>query len=131
VDNEETFPLSIGIIVGGPTKSNEAWKVALMRLMNQVILARQDIESPLNVNVVFQVPGSILTPDFEGARTGSFSKARRLLMVQVALPAEMPTDPDSYLRDCLAIAVSEVEKWNARPGRGFALDSLHEVLSRL
>ena len=127
----DVHPLSIGFMVGGPTKANAPWEVALLRLMNQVIAARHGVEAALNVNVVFQVPGSIQSPDFEGARTGTFSKKDRHLMVQVALPAAVPDDPDTYLRDSLAQAMGEVEQWNAKPNRCFELNPLHDILGRL
>jgi len=128
---EDVYPLSIGFMVGGPTKANAPWEQALLRLMNEVASVREGVDSPINVNVVFQVPGSILTPDFEGARAGTFSKNDSHLMVQVALPAAIPDDPDAYLRDLIELAVSEVERWNDRPKRRFDLGAVREILSRL
>jgi hypothetical protein len=67
------------------------------------------------VNVIFQVPGHILKPDFEGVRTGYSSKKHRALIVQVALPEEPPTldadELDAYLKQIMLVAVREAEAW--------------------
>lgn len=57
-----------------------------MRLTVDVANAVQHVESPLNVNVIYQIPGNILKPDFEGVRTGHYSKEDSSLIVQAALP---------------------------------------------
>lgn len=84
--DEPAQVLSIGSVVGGSTPTNRTWRDAIRDLTSRVIAARSDVEAPLNVNVVFQVPGDVIKPDFDGTRTGRFSKKDSLLMVQVALP---------------------------------------------
>jgi hypothetical protein len=118
--------LSIGSVVGGPRADNAQWREGITRLSRRVAEARSGVRSPLNVNVVFQVPGKMLTPDFEGVRTGKFSKKDSLLMIQVALPEQLPGDVDANLRDRLEAAVDEGERW-AR-ARGLA-DDLAEIRS--
>jgi hypothetical protein len=86
VPAEPVHVLSIGSIIGGSTAANRPWRDAVLELMRKVADGREGVASTLNVNVVFQIPGNILKPDFEGVRTGSFSKKDRHLMVQVALP---------------------------------------------
>jgi hypothetical protein len=112
--------LSIGSVVGGSTSGNRPWRDEIRDLTHRVSTERSGIESPLNVNVVFHVPGNLLAPDYAGVRTGSFSRARRLLMVQVALPVETPEDAFDYLCDATATAIDEAEKWAQR--RKFASD---------
>ncbi|MBM7829448.1 hypothetical protein JOE59_000153 [Agromyces cerinus] len=41
------------------------------------------------MDVVFHVPGPLLTPDYEGIRTGTLSRRDRLIQVQVAVPADL------------------------------------------
>lgn len=77
---------------------------------------RGQLTSPLHLNVVFQIPGNLLKPEFEGVRTSEFSKMDRLLMVQVALPEEPPTDIDAYLKEKLISAVDEAERWARKRG---------------
>ena len=111
---EPVHVLSIGSVVGGLTPANSAWRQGIRKLSQRVAEARFGSTSPLNVNVVFQVPGNMLTPDFEGVRTGTFSEEERLLMIQVALPEEPPEDVDADLRDRLVAAVDEAEQWARR-----------------
>ncbi len=108
-DPEPVF--SIGSIEGGSSPSTAIWRDALRRLTRRVADLRENIDSPLNMNVVFQIPGNLLRPDFEGVRTGHFSKKERLLMVQVALPDEPPEDVDADLKSKLLAAVDEAERW--------------------
>lgn len=108
---EPVHVLSIGSVVGGLTRANAAWREGVKRLGRRVAETRSGVTSPLNINVVFQIPGNMVTPDFEGARTGTFAASERLLMVQVALPEEPPEDVDAELRDRLRAAVDEAERW--------------------
>lgn len=126
--NEPVFALSIGSVVGGPTPANAEWRDAIKRLGQLVAVARSGNPSPLNVNVVFQVPGSVLSPDFHGVRTGKFSRAERLLMVQVALPERPPDDVDSDLRARLVSAVDEAERWARERGVADSLEAIRRIL---
>ena len=89
------------------------------------------MDSLLNVNVIFQVPGNILKPDFDGVRTGYFSKKESSLIVQAALPEDAPDDVDDYLKRMLDAAVDEAERWAQRRRLAPDLRPLHEVLSSL
>jgi hypothetical protein len=94
-----------------------------------VAKAREGIEAPLNVNVVFHVPGNLLSPEFVGVRTGSFSKSRRLLMVQVALSSEVPSDVLGHLRAAVLAAIDEAERWAYQRKIEGDFSTLREVAS--
>jgi hypothetical protein len=131
---DEAFVLSIGAIYGGPEFSHQPgvpWKAAVQALMDRVVDLRQGVESPLNLNVVFHVPGSILGTEFEGVRTGSFRRRDCHLMVQVALPHKAPDDQDGYLLAALREAMAAVEVWNRRKDRRFDLSAIQSVIDRL
>lgn len=130
MSDEPVHPLSIGSVVGGPTPANAGWRQAIRELALAVQDARADTASPLNVNIVFHVHGNVVQPDYEGVRTGRYSEADRLLMVQVALPETAPDDPGAYLRAQAMRALDEAEAWSAKRGRGESLDSLRAVLDR-
>jgi hypothetical protein len=114
--DEPAEPLSIGSVVGGATDSNRAWSDALTRLTLAIAEKRGDLQTPLNVNVVFHIPGHILKPDYEGERTGSFSRKRSLLMVQVAVPEKPPSDVDAEVRRRLLAALDKAELWARKRG---------------
>jgi hypothetical protein len=83
------------------------------------------------VNVVFHVPGHILGVDFQGVRTGRFSKKDSWLMVQVALPEEPPEDVDAYLKLTLVEAIDEAERWSRKRKLADDLQSLHRLVEAL
>lgn len=124
--------LAVGIVAGGPGSSKE-WIEALKLLGRQVMESREDVESPLAVNVVFQVPGQFLQPDFQGARSGQFSRKERRLLVQVALPLEPGGDAYRDARDRLAQAVVVAEEFAYQEGLTPTAEilPLRQLLARL
>lgn len=131
---DETSVLSIGVIYGGPEFSHRPglpWKPAVEALLFRVHDLSRDVESPLNINVVFHVLGSILAPEYSGSRTGSFRKRDCLLMVQVALPIEAPEDQAGYLVAAVRDALETVEVWNRRKDRRFDLSVIRSVIDQL
>jgi hypothetical protein len=94
--------------------------------------AREGAPSPLNVNVIFQVPGNNITPDFEGVRTGHLSKKKRWLIFQAALPESPPGgDIDADLLDRLKEAIAEAEAWAKRRKIADDLPALHRIVDKL
>ena len=112
-----TPPLSIGVSVGGTGAEARAWgDAAAMALARRVKLLRDGVDTPLKVNVVYDVPGEVVSLDYEGIRTGRFSKRDSLLMVQVALPEHFPPDADERLIGDLSRAVDVAEAFAQRRG---------------
>ena len=72
----------------------------------------------------------MLTPEFVGVRTGSFSKPRALLMVQVALPEEVPSDPTAYLKDTIHAAIDEAARWAVKRKISIDVSKLLDILWR-
>lgn len=87
---EPVYALSIGSVEGGSSAESRQWRDGITRLTQRVAEAREGLAPAVNLNVVFQVPGDLVRPDFEGVRTGHFSKQQNLLVVQVALPEHNP-----------------------------------------
>jgi hypothetical protein len=107
--------LSIGIAVGGTTPEARRWGDAAMELARHVKALRQGVQSPLNVNVVFQVPGEVVPVDFSGVRTGRYSPKDRLLLVQAAVPSDESTsDTRPVLLSLLQAAIEEAEAFAQR-----------------
>lgn len=123
--------LSVGAIGGGPG-TDRRWVAAVMALMRAVKEARWCVESPLAVNVVYQIPGPNLTPEFEGLRTGLFSRKRRELMVQVALPPEPAESADEEVRCFLRAAVLLAEDFAHQEALvDGELDQLRQLVERV
>lgn len=126
-----TRALSIGSIEGGVSPNMEEWRRALTRLTADVRAAAEGVRCAVNLNVVYQVPGDLAKPEFEGVRTGHFSKAKSWLIVQVALPEEAPDDPDSCVRRLLGEAVDAAERWARRRKIAGDLTPLRGIVARV
>ena len=82
------------------------WPGAIMR-------AREGLDTDgVRLNVVFHIAGQFVKQSFEGVRTGSFRKADRLLMAQVALPEVAPPDAFEQVLALAHEAVAAVEPWS-------------------
>jgi hypothetical protein len=129
---DEPIPaLSIGSIEGGSSPNMSRWRDAITRLTIEVATAAQDLESPLNVNVIYQVPGNILQPDFEGIRTGHYSKKESSLIIQAALPDDAPDDVDAHAKRLLVAAIDEAEQWAKRRGIAHDLHALRQLAAQV
>lgn len=121
--------LSIGAVFGGSPEVDEQWRPEIQRLMNAVIVFREGVRSPLAVNVVFHVEGSLLPPvEFEGVRTGTFSRKTMQLMVQAAVPREPVHDRRGVLLGLLSDAVTEAEVLAARRKIASGLPEIHGIV---
>jgi hypothetical protein len=58
---------------------------------------RAEYDSPLSLQIVFQIPGELIQPDFTGVRTGRFSRRERRLVIQVAVPDDFEGDRTAWL----------------------------------
>src|SRR2546427_552307 len=92
-DDANPAVLSIGVVAGGVRPNPKKWGDAAMALSRRVIAVRESFESPLHLNVVFQISGEVVSVDWEGVRAGRYDSKTRLLMVQATVPADPPGDP--------------------------------------
>jgi hypothetical protein len=128
--DEPVSVFSIGSIVGGPTSANRPWREAITSLTRRIAAARIGCSAPLNVNVVFQVPGDVLQPDFVGVRTGRFSRKDPLLMVQVAVPIDVPGDIEQHLAALTYAAIEEAARWAEKRRLPCDISVLRGILER-
>lgn len=85
--------LSLGIIGGGRTPSNEYVTEALMVLMRTVRARRtQHPNEGLRINIVFQIPGPFSKPDFEGVFPARYARKTNHLLVNAAVPESLQAD---------------------------------------
>ena len=93
----------VGSILGGPEVANAPIADVIEKVSRG---ARGGAEGDFgSLDLVFHVAGSLVQPEFEGVRTGLFSRKERLLQVQIAVPAEVVASADSY-----AFLVDRVEE---------------------
>lgn len=85
------------------------------------------------VDVTFHLPGPILRPDYEGMRTGRWVKAKRLLVVQIAVPESISGDADAiskFLARSLRDAVELAAGYFAQRKLAFSLERARSVAER-
>jgi hypothetical protein len=123
--------LSFGTVVGGATEKNRPWREAVRDLSGRVSSIAKGMDAPLKLNVVFHIPGNLLKPDYDGMRTGRYSKSEAALMIQIALPEEVPQDPAGYIKEATSAAIEEATRWAAR--RRVQIDALmlHGILEKI
>ena len=101
--------LAIGQIVGGPSEGPTQWSAAVRIVSRSVEAQLAGAESPLNLDVVYIIEGEFLIPEFEGVRTGRFSRKHNLLSVQIALPTKPTESETERLRAVLSLLVDAIE----------------------
>jgi hypothetical protein len=130
-ESSEVYSLSLGALVGGTRPSARAWSDAVNALSRRVMAVQNSVESPLRVNVVYQVPGEVVPVTFTGVRTGRYAAADRHLLVQVALPEQPPDKPEALLLALLHQAVDAAAAFARKKGLADDLVELRELVSSL
>ena len=86
--------LYIGSVLGGP----EVAGTQVAELINRLARASHayqeahEMSSEGSLDIAYHVAGSLVRPQFEGLRTGKFSKREKTLMVQIAVPILFESD---------------------------------------
>ena len=107
--NEVPQVMSIGSIVGGQTSSNRGWVESIRELARDVILCREGVTADINVNVEFQVPGTLLHRTSKASGQGR-SPVDRLLKVSSTAQIA-PLEPRQALLANLTLALDAVDAW--------------------
>jgi hypothetical protein len=85
------------------------------------------------INVVFHVPGSLGSPDWDGIRDAKFSQRRQLLMVQVAVPSKLVSSPmlKEYLVESLHGANAVAFEFFRKKGLHFSLRDGESLVQKI
>ena len=101
--------LYIGSVLGGPEISGSPVDTIITRLAKASHDYQQahEIASEGELDIVYHVPGSMMQPEFEGLRTGKFSRKEKMLMVQISVPTlfENEKDLEKFLAEALREAI--------------------------
>ena len=120
--------LSLGAVLGDSGPENMAWRRAVSSLGKKVAEAREGVESPLRLNVVFHIDGTLVPNEFEGVRTGRFSSRDSHLLVQAAVPAEATAERNDVLVLLLQEAIDEAESFARSRGIAQDLNSIRSLV---
>ena len=132
--NKYQMGLYLSDILGGPDQINKPFAImtsALCRIkegyMNEMLEPDDGI-----LNVVFQYHGTLLKPEFTGIRTGSFSKAKQILIVQVSVPEELLVSDEFmlYYVECLKNAIRIGKNYFDKKKIAFSLEDHLALVER-
>ena len=107
--------IAIGNNFGGPEQKCSVAYNVLNRAMNVAADKRPPIYddgSESWINPIFLVPDSVFKPDFVGIKRGHFSRAKKGLVLMIAVPEELVSGHGlgnfvvASLRECVRIAAS-------------------------
>jgi hypothetical protein len=124
--------LSVGINSGGMTSANREVHEALASFQRRVIQTRDLFANEgLKVNIVFDLPGNLFRPDYEGVRVARFDSRHTHLLVIAAVPENLTVEgvPD-YVNYVLE-AVRTEARAEAAKRRVTSLDAVEAVIDRL
>jgi hypothetical protein len=132
VVSREAESLSVQGIYGGVESPAKEWAEVLSALTARMPELREGVRSPLNVGVMFHVPGELL-PDkaFVGARRGGYTKWINVLRVDAAVPRALPLDLSSHVRQLMDDAVTVAEEFAREQGIADALPELRAIIARI
>jgi hypothetical protein len=124
-------PLSIGAVLGDADAYNTAWKRQIMALSQQLEAVREDVRSPISVNVIFHVDGRLIPNDFEGLRKGPAARQGRSVQRRRRVPKHVSADQPEILINLLREAVSAAERAGRKKGIAESLPELHSLVENL
>ncbi len=85
------------------------------------------------VNVIFYVPGSLGSPDWDGLRDAKFSRRQQLLMVQVAVPENVvdSSDPKDFVIESLYGANAVAFEFFRQKNMDFPLAEAEQLVAKI
>jgi hypothetical protein len=128
--------ISLGAHHGGPELRGtpiEQAVTAAMRAATEVCGTSPDATVPA-VNVVFCTPGSIMgRPDWDHGRVAKYSAKQKLLLVQVAIPAEAVSggSPLDFVIDELHGANALAFEFYRQKGMQYPLKEAEQVVTKI
>lgn len=99
--------MGVGIIAHGPELRSTPVYGAISRL-RESLSARSPKAGAYELEIVFEIPGSMGAPDFRGAKLGLVSVEARMIQVFVAVPVEVAR-LDAPDQEIVALAEDAVE----------------------
>jgi hypothetical protein len=124
--------LYLSSVLGGPEVDGVPLDALLTRIIRSKASWASSDPQP-SVEVMLYLPGSKFAPDFQGARTGRYSKKIDRLMIQVAVPPEVVTarSPERFLLRSLRDAVQMASAYFKKRKRAFPVAEYGELIGRL
>jgi hypothetical protein len=85
------------------------------------------------INPVYLVPGSISQPKFRGMKTGLFSRKRKGLVLQIAVPTEvvLGSKINDFIVNSVRDAATFSETYFASKGLPFSIEQAEHIIVRV
>jgi len=77
----------VGAIFGGREAMSSKIGSAISKIKR--LAGGCEMDDSGSLDIVFHVPGTLLSPDYDGVRTGTFSRKKPLLQIQSAVPQDL------------------------------------------
>jgi hypothetical protein len=132
---KEAKMISIGNVYKGPEHQKSQSRKLLNNILNIVYSIKAEYYEGITpeANVVFFVPGSLGTPSWTGLRDGTFSRKKKLLMIQVAVPKELVDSPklEAFALDSLRKANELALRVYHKKGFEYPLTQANELVDKV
>jgi hypothetical protein len=122
--------LTISQIDGGAF-ADKTWTTSVNALCHQLLEIARGYESPMNLDVLFIVPGEVFQPDFAGLLQQRFRSHQNLLRIEVALTDPPSDDPHGDLHALMGRAIDMAEAYARRKRIADDLRQIRELHARL
>jgi len=129
--DDDRRALMIGAVLGDSHEESMLWSKAIGALSQTVQALSAELSSRVKVVVMYHVGGRLAPNEFEGVRTGRFTKAKSLLVVQAAVSGGPAEDHRAVLVSLLSDAVSEAERYVVKEGLADGLPEIRDLVQRL
>ena len=123
--------LSVGAVLGDSDAASIGWSRLIGALSRKVELFAVGMSSPLCVNVIFHVDGRLVPNDFEGVRTGRFTRSKSMLVVQAVVPLTSVESEETMLVTLLGEAVVAAETFAVEKNLAQGLPDIRELVRRI
>ena len=123
--------LLLGAVLGDSDAKSMAWSRVIGALSREVEQLSVGLSTPVRVNVVYHVDGRVAPNEFEGIRTGRFNNAKSLLVVQAAVPADMPDEPEGLLLELLEASMVAAESFARQRRLADSLPALRGLVRKI
>jgi hypothetical protein len=123
--------LEIGAVLGDSDDVSMEWGEEIGTLSQQCAALAEGLTSPLKVNVVYHVDGTVVGNEFTGVRTGRHFRSKGMLEVQAAIAKDSPAPRRAVLLDSLSRAIDEAVVFAAKKQIATDLPEVRDVAERL
>jgi hypothetical protein len=129
---KEEEMITVGLVMGGPEQSGTPFDICASIVLCAIGVIRGPLEMGVVpfVNTIFDVPGSINNPDFEGYKYGYYSKKEIGVVVAVSVPEEIVkgNDPLPFFENALLTANQMAYDFLGKRGHEFPLTDANNLV---